>query len=155
MESLGALAMSEDFKPHAEKVYKILESEGLDEEDKTLLAISLWILREQDKWKWRTISKVLKGGTFSLSSFVQKKGLPSCLDSVVLTKRMAESFQIIGQVKLAEPDKHQFSHRYFQSESGKIVDVWWGRRNRGGLFQKEEDYEEKKNMAKHLCGFAS
>lgn len=153
-EGLTELAKRENSQPYINKVLEKLEIEGLDEEDKTLLAIGLWIQREQDKWrKWRVIVKVLKGGTFSLSSFLQDKGKPSCLDSSVLAQRMAENFHIAGQVELSQPE-NQFSHRYFRSQSGKVVDVWWGWR-RGGLFQNEDEFEKKKKMAKHLCGKAS
>jgi len=153
-DGLAELAKRENSRLYIGKFLEKLETEGLDEEDKTLLSIGLWIQREQDKWrKWGVIIKVLKGGTFNLSSFLENKGKSSCLDSSILVKRMAEHFHIAGQVELTN-QKNPFSHRYFQSQSGKVVDVWWGWR-RGGLFQNNEEFKKKKKMAKHLCGMAS
>jgi hypothetical protein len=151
MENLDMVTRRENHQSHASKVYEILEKEGLDEEDKTLLAIGLWIQREQDKWSnRRIIAKTIIGGTHGLSSFLRNKGKSTCLDLSVLTKRMAENFHIAGDVEFSQLDG-RIPHRYFRSNSGKIVDIWLGWK-RGGLFQNEKKFEEKEEMSKHLCG---
>ena len=54
---------------------------------------------------------------------------------------MAENFHIAGDVEFSQLEG-RVPHRYFRSNSGKIVDIWLGWK-RGGLFQNEEKFEEK------------
>ena len=151
LQDLEKLTERHDRRSYAVEVCETLKEEGLDEEDKTLLAIGLWIQREQDKWSnRRIIAKTIIGGTHGLSSFLRNKGKSTCLDLSVLTKRMAENFHIAGDVEFSQLEG-RVPHRYFRSNSGKIVDIWLGWK-RGGLFQNEKKFEEKEEMSKHLCG---
>lgn len=150
LDKLTELMQGGKYKPNYEKIMEILWREVKnDKESLTLLGIALWILREQDKWAGhrKIVTKMLKGGEYSLSSFLETGGKPWCLESSVLAKTMAENFGIKGEVK-----KAPIMHRYFQADSGKILDVWWGYR-RGGIFQNHQQWKEgKKIREEHPCG---
>lgn len=141
---------------------------SFDDEAKTLLAISLWLQREQGgKWAgnrkilWRIMSK----DSTKLSSILDKNGAPACVDTSFLIKALAEEFDIKGEVKKVPMSKsklipEKMSHFYFQSETGKIVDYWWARsskrgENTGGLKLTQEAYEKtlgEKNGSS-ICGY--
>ena len=149
LDKLVELMQSGKYQIDNQKITEILEQEINDEESLNLFGIALWILREQDKWAGhrKIVTKMLKGGEYSLSSFLEAGGKPWCLESTVLAKTMAENFGIKGEIKRAP-----IMHRYFQAASGKILDVWWGYR-RGGVFQNEQQWKEGKVVKeKHPCG---
>ncbi len=149
LDKLVELMQGGKYQIDNQKITEILEQEINDEESRNLFGIALWILREQDKWAGhrKIVTKMLKGGEYSLSSFLEAGGKPWCLESTVLAKTMAENFGIKGEIKRAP-----IMHRYFQAASGKILDVWWGYR-RGGVFQNEQQWKEGKVVKeKHPCG---
>ncbi|MFZ2226730.1 MAG: hypothetical protein WA064_05430 [Candidatus Moraniibacteriota bacterium] len=141
---------------------------SFDEEAKTLLSICLWLQREQGgKWVgnrkvlWRIMSK----DSVTLSSILDRNSAPSCVDTSFLIKALAEEFGIAGEVKKLPMGKMnlipgKIAHFYFESETGKIVDFWWGRsskrgENTGGLKLTQESYDKtvEKKASLGKCGF--
>ncbi|OGH93662.1 MAG: hypothetical protein A2538_00455 [Candidatus Magasanikbacteria bacterium RIFOXYD2_FULL_41_14] len=153
IEELAKLADDGEYHRDVKQIVAELEQEGLDEEDKILLSISLWLLKEQrkDAKRWPIVKRFLKGGEFKLASFLDKEWVPNCLDSTVLIKVLAEQFGVDGQVKTIKSPAGKFAHRYFGSNSGKFVDIWWGY-DRAGLFQDEKKFKETLKRDRHYCG---
>jgi hypothetical protein len=137
-----------------------------DDEAKTLLSICLWLQRGQVKWAGnrKTFWKVLSKDSVKLSSFLDKKGAPACIDTSYLTKALAEEFDINGEVKKVPINKNKLtpdkmSHFYFRSNTGKIVDYWWGRdrdvgKNTGGLKLNQRAYDKtiEERNGFNICG---
>lgn len=116
-----------------------LEQANLSAEEKVMTAIGLWILTNKgrfpgnNKARW----KVFKGGVHPLSDTLDQDGDPTCLDVNVLYNLMAGQFGIAGDIYTL---KNRFSHRFWMSTSGKIVDIGWSSQT-GGLVRTEESYE--------------
>ncbi len=140
------------FKRNLDWVFEQLEQSNLDEEDKKLLAIGLWFDREKGMFKFTPlIKRLLVGTNYKMEDVVKKWGLPDCINSAVVTQEMAQQFGVDGAVEAQ--DNNRFGHRYFKSNSGKVVDVWWGG-NRAGLFQSVDDFQKNKSefgKQKHAC----
>ena len=140
------------FKRNLDWVFEQLEQAKLDEEDKKLLAIGLWFDREKGIFKFTPLIKRLLAGTnYKMEDVVRKWGLPDCINSSVAIQEMAKQFGVDGVV--AMPNNNRFEHRYFKSNSGKIVDVWWGG-TRAGLFKSVDDFQQNKSefgKEKHKC----
>ncbi|MFH1286301.1 MAG: hypothetical protein ABII02_00935 [Candidatus Magasanikbacteria bacterium] len=131
--------------------YEIIEKE-LDEEDLNLLAIGFWVLREQGDWKGNlTVGKrLLRSSGETLSNFIGKEAGPSCLDTSVLIQRLSKELGIRGSVT---PMAKKFvTHRFFTTESGKILDVLWDH-DRAGYFEDSDDWKKNntKSVVEHFC----
>lgn len=149
LDKLLELMQSGKYKLDLQKITEIIGQEIKDQEGLDLLGISLWILREKDKYagNWKITKKMLKGGKYSLSEFLATGGEPWCLETTVLARALAENFGIKGEIKRAP-----IGHRYFRSNSGKIIDIWWGFRH-AGVFQNDQQWKENKVIKeKHPCG---
>jgi hypothetical protein len=144
--------------------------------EKTLLAISLWLKREQGgKWADRkAIWRVLSKDSIRLSSILDRNGSPACVDTSFLTKALAEEFGIQGEVKKVPMSKsslapEKMSHFYFQAKtetesekksdesSGAIVDYWWarGKESTGGIKLNQDSYNKvvDERTDKNICGY--
>lgn len=118
-------------------------------EAKKLLSIGLWLWREQGgEWSGerKIIWKVLTENSVKLSSFLDKEGAPSCVDTSYLIKVLADQFGIKGEVEKVREGR--LPHRYFKTESGKIMDYWWSRGTAGlklnsGAFEKVKSKKVK------------
>lgn len=150
-ESLMELMQGTKYEKNVSTVSALLETENLDEEDKKLLALGLWLLKDMKKWQEGQVrKKVLLGGKFSVGAHLESQNGFNCIDSSVLIDRVAPELGITGSVKKARI-KNPYSHRYYETDSGKILDVWWGYQ-RGGLFQRRDDFEKRREEVDHPCG---
>ena len=124
-----------------ETVMAMLGTENLSEQNLTLVAIGLWVLREKSRWKGslRTGMKMFAGGKYSLSSFLQKEGNANCLDTCILFNELAKRFGIAGDIYVA--DNNRFRHRIWKAQSGETVDLSYAWK-RGGFFKNEADFTE-------------
>lgn len=133
-------------------VIKKIESRDLDKDDKILLAIGLWIARDRGSWQAiRSVAKLIFGSEYKIEEVLDKSGAPNCIDTSVLEKAMAAKFGITGQV--ISKNNRKLDHHWFQTDSGKILDIWWG--NKAGLlFKDEDDFFSNRQVpdAKHSCG---
>ena len=94
-----------------------------------------------------------------LSSFLEEEGAPSCVDTSFLVKALAEQMGIKGEVQKVEKSiiaKATFGamvHRYFQTESGKVMDYWWSRGTAGLKINSDAFSKvEEKRVGSSLCG---
>lgn len=140
------MSRDEKIRGDLENVMTMLENENLNERDLTLVAIGLWLLREKSRWKGALYAglKMIKGGKFTLSSFLQKEGNATCLDTCILFNELAKRFGINGNIYVT--DNHRFGHRIWKAGSGETVDISYAWR-RGGFFKNETTFSEyvKKN----------
>jgi len=161
--------LGENFHEHdlsvlVEKIKMEAERFGqeLGDEAKKLLSIGLWLWREQGgAWagERKTIWRILTKDSASLSSFLDKAGAPSCIDTSFLIKALADQMGIAGDVKkidkgiVAKITFGKMAHRYFQTDSGKVMDYWWSR-GTAGLKMNPTAYTEieEKKSGSHLCG---
>ena len=130
-----------NYRGKIEEVYLTLIKEGLvDKEDVVLASIALWVQRNQNNWvgTWVVIRRIARGGFYDVTSFVKSGIRPSCLDTTVLFEVLAREFGISGAVKKTPSP---YGHRYWQSQSGRIVDVLWGSW-RAGLYRDEKHFRE-------------
>ncbi len=130
------------YRRDVKKILEIQESEGLDEEGKKLLSISLWIMKNQSDWRGFLAAgfKLIKGGMKTLDHYLKNVDSPSCLDAAILVEFLTEIYGIKGVVKKVAG---RYSHWYWESETGKVVDIWWGY-SRGGLYLHKETYKNMK-----------
>ncbi len=126
-----------DFKT----VLKILEKEDLSDFDMQLLSIGAWVLREKSRWKGLVSSyaKILQGGLYSLSSFLEKEGNAVCLDLAVLVDVMSKMFGFTGGIYRL--DESGIAHRFWKSDQGQVLDVQYAWR-RAGFFRNPDDYSK-------------
>lgn len=159
VEELENLMRGGNYKMSVKDVLKKQNLASLNEEQKILLATTLWTYREQNAWRgkgWKEklpyLWRFAKGGEVDMSQFVKKEWVPNCIDSALLVHVLAEKMGVSGSVKRV--GEH---HRYWQSDAGDVVDVWWGYR-RGGVFTDQEEYQtrakekQSKDKEKHSCG---
>jgi hypothetical protein len=142
LEKLEKLMKDGRYKKSIEKVMELQKKEGLDEEGEKLLAISLLIMKRQSDWKglFAAGMKLVKGGIRDLDRYFENIDSPSCLDAAVLVEYLTEIHNIKGVItRLAG----RYTHWYWQSETGKVVDIWWGY-GRGGLYMDQETHKEMK-----------
>ncbi len=122
----------------------------VDEEAQKLLAIGLWIQREQGgKWKsgvveLKTAGRILTGSS-QLADALSPENDPSCLEISHLVQAMARELGIKGQIKTVP--RLGVDHRYFAADSGKIMDYWW-LRNTGGVALNEQAFKDAQLDAK-------
>ena len=133
-----------------------------DDESKKLVSIGLWLWREQGgAWagQRKIVWKVLTKDSAKLSSFLEDEGAPSCVDTSFLVKALANQMGINGNVQkvekglVAKATFKKMSHRYFQTDSGKIMDYWWAR-GTAGLKVNSDAFSkvEEKRVGSSLCG---
>lgn len=133
-----------------------------DDEAKKLVSIGLWLWREQGgTWagERKTVWKVLTRDSVRLSSFLDKEGAPSCVDTSFLIKALADQLGIQGEVQkvergvIAKATSGKMAHRYFQTDSGKVMDYWWSRGTAGLKMNSDAFAEvEEKKVGSSLCG---
>jgi hypothetical protein len=133
-----------------------------DEEAKKLSSIGLWLWREQGgAWagERKTVWKVLTKDSAKISSFLEEEGAPSCVDTSFLVKALADQLGIQGEVKkvergvMAKATFGKMAHRYFQSDTGKVLDYWWSRGTAGLKMNSEAFAEvEEQRVGGSLCG---
>jgi len=113
---------------------------ALTEDEQSLLAISLWTMDKQGKWEGlvKAGKMLIKGGQHNLQQIVEHELATACVNSASLVEYLTEVFGIKGVVKRTGG---RFSHRYWQSDTGTVVDTWWGREV-GGVFRSFADYME-------------
>ncbi len=122
----------------------------VDEEAQKLLAIGLWIQREQGgKWKTgqtelKTAGRILSGGS-QLADALSPENDPSCLEISHLVQAMSRELGIKGEIKTTP--RLGVDHRYFATDSGKIMDYWW-LRNTGGVALNEQAFKDAREDAK-------
>jgi len=122
----------------------------VDEEAQKLLAIGLWIQREQGgKWKsgqveLKTAGRILSGSS-QLADALSPENDPSCLEISHLVQAMSRELGIKGQIKTTP--RFGVDHRYFASNSGKIMDYWW-LRGTGGVALNEQAFKDAQLDAK-------
>jgi hypothetical protein len=123
----------------------------VDEEAQKLLAIGLWIQREQGgKWnsgavELKTVGRILSGSS-QLADALSPENDPSCLEISHLVQAMSRELGIKGQIKTTPG--FGVDHRYFAADSGKIMDYWW-LRNTGGVALNEQASKEARLNAKN------
>jgi len=142
-----------------DKIFGLAENKESSADDKRLLAIGLWIIVEVGDFSmFQSAIKVLKGGTFNLDSFLERKGNPNCIDTSVLTKVIAGWYGVEGNVKMVkdidhskQPNKRDL-HHFFESSSGRVVDIWQLRES-GGLGLDEQQFLRDRQDGKllHSC----
>lgn len=118
-----------------------VSQEKLDEEQKTLLAIGLWILKKKGPFSWiSSPAKVLFGKNQPLAEILTPESRPNCIDTAVLSKVMGEEFGVTGTLETLEGNR--FQHRFLKTDSGRVLDVWWAA-DTGGLVESQEVYVAK------------
>lgn len=152
------IAVSQE-KFHTDDIKKILAKLELqsadtglpvDEEAQKLLAIGLWIWREQGG-QWRTGKTELKtagrilSGSSQLADALSPANDPSCLEISHLVQAMSRELGIKGQIKTTP--RLGVDHRYFATDSGKIMDYWW-LRGTGGVALNEQAFKDAREDTK-------
>lgn len=134
-----------DITPLLDKI----ENDEMNQEKLTVAAIGLWLLKRKAKWSvYASTIKPFIGGTFSPASFLEKGGHPNCIDTSEVARQMAEEFGVPGEVVSIGMSLNpktlgaKRGHRFFQTDSGVISDVWFGR-DRGGYFDDVVELIEK------------
>lgn len=113
----------------------LLGEPGFDHEQLVLLAIALFMF--QNKARYKFISGHLKaifGGNYKLENFIGYENDANCVDIACLTRELAALFGIEGEITAGDYD-----HRYFVTDSGRVLDVMAGWQ-KGGIFNTEEEY---------------
>ena len=132
------------------------EEEGLefDSEARHLIAIDLWIKRQQGgKWKKETLRrtawKIITGEGLKIVDVLDRDSAPNCIDVAYLAKAMSHQFGVYGEVNRVASATPGIDHRYFRTESGKILDYWWLQES-GGVALSASAYQ--KLLAKRAEG---
>jgi len=140
---------------HWDEILINVEKDGgpLDEEEQTLLAISLWTMDKQGQWKglMQAGKMLVRGGEHDLRKIVEHELDAACVNSASIVEYFTEIFGIHGVVKRTGG---RFSHRYWESDTGRVVDTWWGR-ERGGLFRSFADYMSSRNAQHDMIDIAT
>jgi len=139
---------------HWAEILENVTKEGpLTEEEESLLAISLWTMDKQGKWQGlvQAGKMLVKGGEHDLKQIVEHELATACVNSASLVEYLTEIFGIKGLVKRTGG---RLSHRYWESDTGRVVDAWWGREV-GGLFRSFVDYMESRNLQHDIVDMAS
>ena len=116
---------------------------------KELLAISTWVIDNQNHWpgNWESGFKMIKGGLHRIEHFTRDGGTtgPSCLDMSAIVRAIAQERGIEGQIeRLGTKGRgSRFEHRYWRSNKGFTVDTLWGI-GTGGVYLSDEEYEERR-----------
>src|SRR3989339_606720 len=125
-------------KVNANEIFNLLKDEDFfrDKQAKTMLAIGLWVI-QAIRWEgmWDSHRKLLKGGRKNLSD-LRENGVRNCFDSTAFAKIMFPQYKIEGDIASIGP------HRFWIANDGRVLDVWWGMSERGGVFESKEDLEE-------------
>lgn len=143
-ERAQKLLQGGNFHKKVADVYGSLEREGLVGDRHLILAsVGLWVQKNQDKWVGTmvVVRRIVKGGSFDLTEFLKPGGQPSCLDTAVLVEVLARGCGIEGMVRKTPSP---YGHRYYQAETGEVVDCLWGSW-RAGLFRDEGDFRHLTN----------
>lgn len=148
-----------------EAAKRVFEQAGivLDNEAITLLAINAWMIKKQGgDWAGdlTTFSKALRRGTKRFSDLLNKNGAPSCVDTSYTIKAIAHELGFEGQIKQVQ--EGVIPHRYFETNSGKVMDYWWNR-GQGGICPTADIFQRTihdkaltlKNITTSACAFGS
>jgi len=134
-----------------QSIIEFMETMKMNEEDIKYFAVSLWV-GNQSNWRGYLpiIGKIFFGSRQGVSALARdNKGAISCYESSILAKRMADEFDIAGEI--VARDKGVWSHKYFKSSTGRVIDNFWGW-DRYGYFKDQEDYETNmKADYSHRC----
>ena len=154
-EIMGDDFIESDLAGIVEKLHHEANEYGqvIDDEAMKLLSIGLWLWREQGgAWagERKIIWKMLTKDSAKLSSFLEEKGAPSCIDTSFLVKALADQLDIHGDVQKIGEGK--LAHRYFQTDSGKIMDYWWSR-GTAGLKLNKDAFAKVKVGKSSNCSF--
>ncbi len=142
-KALVKAAMTNDKKirGNPKTITKMLNEEVLSEEDMTLLAIGIWILRSMRQWQrgdtFGSGVQLLVGGIHNVADAVNPSVNAPCIDICFLIQQIAKTFGIAGSVYRL--GKSSLSHRVWQSTTGKIVDPMYGWK-RGGFFASQKAF---------------
>ncbi len=137
-ERLQELMANGRYKRDIMKVMAIQQKENLDEEGKKLLAIALLLMKHQSDWRGFVSAgwKLIKGGVKNLDHYFDNNNSPSCLDAAVMVEYLTELFGVSGKVRRVAG---RYSHWFWESESGKVIDIWWGY-GRGGVYGQKNKH---------------
>lgn len=118
----------------------------LDPEARKLLAIDLWIRREQGgRWKKETLRRsfwrVATGQGSKIADVLDRDKAPNCIDVAYLIKALGHEFDIDGEVGSIPSSTPGIDHRYFETASGKILDYWYLPES-GGLALSKDVYKK-------------
>lgn len=110
--------------------------------DLTLMAIAMFVMREESRWKGfkRSAIKVIRGGTFLMDNFFERDEVSICIDNAMVAKWLAHEFEIEGDV-IFDTFIDSLCHAHFRAKEGQIIDTHIGFK-RGGFFQNEQEYKE-------------
>ena len=130
------------YKRDISRVMEIQTRENIDDEGRKLLAIALLLMKHQSDWRGFCSAgwKLIKGGVKKLDDYFDEVNSPSCLDAAVMIEYLTELHGMEGKIKRVAG---RYSHWYWESISGKVIDIWWGY-GRGGLYNNNEKYSEIK-----------
>jgi len=130
---------------HWDQIFQNLEKVRgpLTEEEEIMLAISLWTIDRQGKWLGlpKGLKLVLSGGTHNLTDVIDHKIPTACVNSASVAEYLTELFGVKG---LTKRTGGRISHRYWESDSGRVIDPWCGR-ELGGLFRSFDEYMAYRN----------
>lgn len=118
----------------------------MDAEARQLLAIDLWIRRQQGgKWKKGTLRRaawrIITGEGVKIAEVLDRDAAPNCIDVAYLAKAMSHQFGVDGEVKQIASGTRGIDHRYFRTRSGKVLDYWWLPES-GGVALSEAAYQK-------------
>ncbi|MEK9131032.1 MAG: hypothetical protein AAB429_02870 [Patescibacteria group bacterium] len=148
IEASKGTVTADDIWGIIEDIKRQAKEEGLelDAEAKQLLAIDLWIKRQQGgKWKKETLRrtawKILTGEGSKIADVLDRDAAPNCIDVAYLAKAMSHQFGVNGEVRQLASGTPGIDHRYFQAQSGKVLDYWWLPKS-GGVALSETTYQK-------------
>lgn len=152
-ESAGSITEEEVWNIVGEVKKQVAETGvAFDDEARQMLAIDLWIRRQQGgKWKKETLRKafwrVASGQGSKIADVLNRDNAPNCIDVGYFVKALADQFAIRGDIKTTPSNKGGIDHRYFQTDSGKVLDYWWLKES-GGLALTPEVHQKASEMYK-------
>ncbi|MCX6757746.1 MAG: hypothetical protein NTZ44_02620 [Candidatus Nomurabacteria bacterium] len=150
-ESLKKLLENQKLIERTQKTLQRSEFLSLEKQKhiKDLLAISVWVIDNQNKWpgNFKTQFRLVVGGLKHLEDFTKKDGRvgPNCLDMCAITQALANKRGILGQIERVgvKGTGSRFGHRYWRSKEGFVVDTLWGI-DIGGVYLTDEEYEKRR-----------
>ncbi len=111
----------------------IMSKKDRSDETLRLLSIGNFVLMEKAPWEpiefslLKAIVKILGGGCFPIENTLREDGNAICIDLAVVVKVLAERYGIHGKIC------RDRCHYYFESVSGVVIDVLFGKYKPVGL----------------------